>query len=80
MRNVAIHKISAFAQGRENYNGWEYWYILRDEKLISINDLRYDYEAKYIKGKQSKSLEIEFEPKPVISNNETFLDYGSNDL
>jgi len=76
----SIHKISAFAQGRENYNGWEYWYILRNDKLISINDLRYDYEAKYIKGYQSKSLKIEFEPKPIISNNETFLDYGSNDL
>lgn len=76
----SIHKISAFALGKENHNGWEYWHILRNEKLISIDKLRYDYETKYIKGKSNQSGEIEFEPKPLISNEETFLDYGSNEI
>jgi site-specific DNA-methyltransferase (adenine-specific)/modification methylase len=76
----SIHKISAFALGKENHNGWEYWYILRNDKLLSIDQLRYDYETNFIKEKSSQGGEIEFEPKPIITNEETFLDYGSNEI
>ncbi len=43
---LSIHKMSAKYLNRINNNGWHYFYIIRDKKFVSINDLRY----KYIKG------------------------------
>lgn len=39
----SIHKVSAFLLNKERNNGWEFWYVLRNNKLISINDLRLKY-------------------------------------
>jgi len=36
----SIHKISAYILEKTNNNGWDYWYIKRDDKVISINELR----------------------------------------
>lgn len=44
----SIHKISAILLKKENHNGWSYWYIKRKNKLISIDELRHDYEKKYL--------------------------------
>lgn len=47
--DYSIHLASAHLLGRKNYNGWTYWYIERDGKLILIDDLRTEYRSKYIK-------------------------------
>jgi site-specific DNA-methyltransferase (adenine-specific) len=38
---LSIHKMAAKLQNKSNANGWDYFYIMRDGKLVSINDLRY---------------------------------------
>lgn len=47
---LSIHKMSAKVLNKVNNNGWDYFYILRDKKLISINDLRYKYESEINKN------------------------------
>ena len=37
----SIHKISAKVLNKESNNGWDFWYVLRNNKLISIDSLRY---------------------------------------
>lgn len=41
---LSIHKMAAKYLNKANHNGWSYFYILKDEKLISIDALRYEYE------------------------------------
>ncbi len=42
----SIHRVAALAQGREAFNGWEYWYCDGDHgKLVSIDELREKYRA-----------------------------------
>ncbi len=43
---LSIHKLSARLRNRSNANGWDYFYINRDNKLKSIDDLRYEYTSK----------------------------------
>lgn len=45
---TSIHKLSAKLLNKNNHNGWDYFYIKKDEKLISIDDLR--YQAKEMEG------------------------------
>ena len=46
----SIHKVSANILHKSNNNGWSYWYVKRDNVLISIDALRYEYEEKYNKS------------------------------
>jgi modification methylase len=39
----SIHKVSAMILGRKANNGWDFWYVEREGKLISIDQLRKDY-------------------------------------
>lgn len=39
----SIHKISAFILNRERNNGWEFWFVKRKNKLISIDEVRLKY-------------------------------------
>ncbi len=43
---ASIHKISASILNKESNNGWEYWYIEKNKKLSSINELRQQYLIK----------------------------------
>ena len=43
---LSIHKMAAKYLKKQNYNGWNYFYILKDDKLISINKLRYECSLK----------------------------------
>lgn len=43
----SIHKVSAALLKKENNNGWTFWYIKRNNKLVSIDELRHLYEKKY---------------------------------
>lgn len=40
---LSIHKMSAKKLGRQNYNGWTYFYYKKDDILYPIDNLRYQY-------------------------------------
>ncbi len=42
---LSIHKMSAKYLGKDNHNGWDYFYFKRDNSLTPINILRYEYFA-----------------------------------
>lgn len=44
----SIHKTSAKVLNKTNNNGWSFWYVIRDNSLISIDDFRYDYAKRYL--------------------------------
>ncbi len=45
----SIHKVSAYILNKPANNGWEYWYVRRNNNLICINSLR----SIIIKGKEN---------------------------
>ena len=45
----SIHKVSAVLLGKESNNGWTFWYVERNKKLICIDNLRHQYADKYLK-------------------------------
>lgn len=40
---LSIHKMAAKHLNKSNHNGWSYFFIQRDETLISLDSLRYEY-------------------------------------
>ena len=42
----SIHKIGAFVQNKPSCNGWTYWFVRKNNKLISINVHRTFLEKK----------------------------------
>lgn len=46
---LSIHKMAAKHLNKSHHNGWSYFYIKRDDKLISIDDLRHGYQIKFSK-------------------------------
>jgi DNA modification methylase len=42
----SIHKIAALIQQTPSCNGWKFWYIVRNNKPVLIDDLRNDYLRK----------------------------------
>jgi len=76
----SIHKVSAQILKKESNNGWTYWYVLRNNKLISIDDLRYEYEKKYLnKNDNDKNLFEAIENTNVVKEpNINFLNYERN--
>ena len=45
----SIHSVSAAILKKSSNNGWTYWHVKRNGKLVSIDELRYEYEKKYLK-------------------------------
>lgn len=43
---LSIHKMSAKQLNKDNNNGWDYFYFKRNNELIPIDTLRYEYEKK----------------------------------
>jgi len=39
----SIHRIGAIIQQTPSCNGWKFWYILRDDKSVLIDDIRNEY-------------------------------------
>lgn len=35
-----IHKLAAFLENTTSYNGWDYWFVKKDNDFISINEYR----------------------------------------
>ena len=76
----SIHKVSAYYLKKENHNGWTFWYVKRNNTLISIDQLRHEYEIKYLKNSQNY-YELEFEKNSTVNEpEENFLTYGNNGL
>ncbi|MEJ5306401.1 MAG: site-specific DNA-methyltransferase [Ignavibacteria bacterium] len=44
----SIHKISAKILNRERNNGWTFWFVKRNGKLVSIDNLREEYAKKFL--------------------------------
>jgi DNA modification methylase len=77
----SIHKISAKILKKENNNGWLYWYIKRENKFISIDELRHDYEKHYLNDSPRKyNQELAFDNDIVKEPEENFLTYGNNGI
>lgn len=75
----SIHKISAKILKKENNNGWSYWYVKREQGMISIDQLRHDYEKKFLQTESKKyNTELLFENNIVHEPEESFLNYGNN--
>lgn len=74
----SIHKISAKILKKENNNGWSYWYVKREQGMISIDQLRHDYEKKFLQTETKKyNTELLFENNIVHEPEESFLNYGN---
>ncbi|MCX2682647.1 DNA methyltransferase [Campylobacter sp. MIT 21-1685] len=41
---LSIHQMAAKHLGKENYNGWQFFYIYHNDSFISLNNLRYEYQ------------------------------------
>jgi len=76
----SIHKVSAFYLKKENHNGWSFWYVKRPNGLISIDQLRHDYEKKYLQYKVKENYQLEFETVAVNEPEGDFLVNGDNEL
>ncbi len=54
----SIHHVSAVLQGKPNYNGWSYWYVLRHNKLVSIDNLRNEYRKNTVSADLTDSAPV----------------------
>jgi site-specific DNA-methyltransferase (adenine-specific)/modification methylase len=50
----SIHKVSAAILKKSSNNGWGFWYVKRNNRMVSIDELRYDYESKYLLNNKNK--------------------------
>ncbi len=57
----SIHKVSAQILNKESNNGWNFWFVQRDNRLVSIDKLRSFYEEKFFANQQSENIEENFE-------------------
>jgi hypothetical protein len=77
----SIHKISASILDKTNNNGWDFWYVNRNNKLVSIDELRYAYNNSFLKNSVQKYSELNFTNNIVVSEpTDSFFDYGNNGL
>ncbi len=77
----SIHKISAKILKKESNNGWSYWYVKRDNRFISIDEFRYDYEKRYLNNSsRSFNQELVFDDNIAKESEENFLIYGDNGI
>ena len=44
----SIHKMGALLQGQKACNGWDFWYVDKEEGMISIDELRNRYRNKHL--------------------------------
>ena len=46
----SIHSLSAKLLNKQSNNGWNFWYLDRDNNLISINEIRNQYRKEFFGG------------------------------
>ena len=44
----SIHSLGSMLSGRERVNGWTFWYVKREGRLLSVDSLRDDYRKRYL--------------------------------
>ena len=74
---ASIHKVSTTLLKKQSNNGWKFWFIKRENKLISIDDLRGIYIKKYLNGGEDGREQELFnvsEPKAKYKLTEDFLE------
>nr|WP_269763557.1 site-specific DNA-methyltransferase [Candidatus Endomicrobium trichonymphae] len=72
----SIHEISAKILNKESNNCWDFWYVLRNNELISIDSLRYAYKRDFSnKSKDARVVQIKFKENCVEELNSTLLKY-----
>lgn len=67
----SIHKVSAQILNKESNNGWNFWFVQRDNKLVSIDKLRSFYEEKFLNKKQGSYL-LKEEDEQFLAENSNF--------
>lgn len=53
----SIHKISSLILNKPSNNGWTFWYVERDNELVSIDLIRNEYAIKYL-GTRKKQNQL----------------------
>lgn len=74
----SIHKVSATLLNKPSNNGWSYWFVKRDNEMVSIDDLRYAFESKYIKFQINNHTIFQNENKKLYTSQGDLLIYGNN--
>ena len=66
----SIHRIGSLIQQTVSCNGWKFWYIIKNNKVILLDDLRSKYlQTHYNVGKKletSDNFELELNEEPKI--------------
>jgi site-specific DNA-methyltransferase (adenine-specific)/modification methylase len=77
----SIHRVSAALLKKSSNNGWDYWYVKRDNRMVSIDDFRYDYEKTYLTENNKKAYPLFHGNKNhvVCEPQEDFLIYNHHD-
>jgi hypothetical protein len=57
---ASIHKVSASFLKKQSNNGWKFWFIERENNMISIDNLREIYIKKYLNSKETKKKQEAF--------------------
>ena len=69
----SIHRIGSLMQQTVSCNGWKFWYIIKNNKAILLEDLRSNYlQTHYSVGKnldKSNNFELELNEEPKILKN-----------
>ncbi len=65
---ASIHKLSALLLQKQSNNGWNFWYVERNNKLVSINKLREEYIKTFYKRDNSTEQEVLFKVSEPESN------------
>ena len=52
---ASIHKISANILGKPSNNGWKYWFVEKNQKLICIDELRMEYAKLFLNSYEKSS-------------------------
>ncbi|MRR21412.1 site-specific DNA-methyltransferase [bacterium] len=47
-KSGSIHSIGSLVSGKEKQNGWDFWYVNRDNRMVNINEIRHHYIRKYL--------------------------------
>ncbi len=69
----SIHKVSALIQNKQSSNGWGFWYVERDNKMICIDEFRYEYERQYNTSEAEKLNQLIFTDNIFEHNSDTLI-------
>lgn len=74
----SIHSVSAKILQKEKNNGWLFWYVMRNNILVCIDELRMKYEKMFLVNNHNQ-LDFQKEHK-VSESDEDFLTYYNHGI